>query len=69
MGITKAAVELVNTLANVMNHDALRQARIRAVEIAQERGATRVGENHLKQALQEFAEGVTYHYEVEREFR
>jgi len=57
MGITPNAVKWVNTAARVMNHAALNQIEQRAVEIAEERKATRVGKVHLEQALQEFAEG------------
>ena len=57
MGITPNAVKWVNTAARVMNRDALNQVEQRAVEIAEERKATRLGKKHLEQALQEFAEG------------
>lgn len=57
MGITKSAVKWINVAAKVMNHDALRQVRVRAVQIAEERGATRLGKNHLDQALEEFSQG------------
>jgi len=57
MGITKNAVRWINEAAGKPLRKALDQIQERAVQIAEERRATRLGENHLEQALAEFLRG------------
>ena len=57
MHFTNRAIEWVNTASRLglMSAPALRQVRIQAGNVARRVGATRIGRNHLEQALDELS--------------
>jgi len=57
VGITKKAIQWINEAAGTSLRIALNQIQERAVQIAEDGGATRLGANHLEQAKAEFFRG------------
>ena len=53
MQFTKRAIRWIETAARLMPAPALRAVRIQASNVARRVGSTRIGQNHLEQALDE----------------